>query len=272
MKITERQIRQIIREELLKVHNAILSEAVKDLHGYSVTSPDSVVWGPDKMSIPRSQNPFVGGSPAFESWFNDGEQSVRFKGVRNAGTPDEETYFGRSYIYINEGDWVLIPTIWEQTPGPAKVFAIEQKSAAQVPGAYPNDTIPVARLRFDTPTGASMVNVGLAFLAKLCSDATVGGESGRDRAWQKASRFMQAHKAGEERRAEREEKRAEREMKRAEREMRAGPPPTALTQPAASAPRTIRRVGGVAAPPEPKKPTSMSGDEIRDMLGIRRRE
>jgi hypothetical protein len=65
---------------------------------------------------------------------------------------------------------------------------------------------------------------------------------------------MRFHKSGVEAREERAERRAEREMKRAEREMRKDPPPAP-----------------VAAPPPPKKPIEMSGDEVRDFLGLPRR-
>lgn len=270
MRIVEKLLRQVIREELQQV--GVLNEVVKNIHGYVVRGRGDVIWSYDKMSIPKQDNPFVGGSAAFEDWYNDGTQSVRFKGVRNAGTPYEEEYAGRSYVYIREDDWVLIPTLWDQTPGIAQVFAIEHKSAANVPGANPTDSIPVARLRFATASGDPMTDVGLAFLARLGSDKTVGGETGRERAQRKATDFMNFHKSGVEAREEREDRRAEREMRRAEREMRNAPPPVQASAPAAPPPRTIRRVGGVAAPPPPRKPIEMSGDELRDFLGIRRRE
>ena len=274
MRITQQLLRQIIREELIRsnLHGERITEAVKNFHGYTVRGPGDVIWSYDHMHIPKRDNPFVGGSDAFEDWYNDGAQSVSFKGVRNAGTPDQETYFGRNYVYIREWDWVLIPTLWDQTPGVAQVFKIEQKSAAGVPGAHPTDTIPVATLRFDTASGNSMENVGLAFLAKLCSNATVNGKTGRERANEKAQDYMNAHNRANDKREEQEQKRAEREMKRAEREMRNAPPPVQAAAPAAPPPRTIRRVGGVAAPPPPKKPVEMSGDELRDFLGIKRRE
>jgi hypothetical protein len=272
MRITQQQLRQIIREELVRSMGlGLLSEAVKDLHGYSVSSPSDVVWGPDKMIYPKERNPFVGGSPAFESWYNDGQQSVRFKGVRNVGTPDEETYFGRSYIYFNEGDWVLVPTIWDQMGAPAQILTIEQRPVGGVTGAEDMDTVPVATLRFDLPGARTLTNVGLAFLVKLNSDRTMDGETGRDRAWQKSSDAMSAYRSGVDSREEREARAAEREARRAAREMQLSPPPPE-TPPPARPLTALRRPGGVAAPPPPRRPVAMSGDEVRDMLGLRRRE
>jgi hypothetical protein len=138
-----------------------------------------------------------------------------------------------------------------------------------VPGADDMDTVPVATLRFDLPGARSLSNVGLAFLVKLNSDRTIDGETGRDRAWQKCSDAMRAYRSGVDAREEREARTAEREARRAAREMQL-PPPEA---PPPVRPLTaLRRPGGVAAPPPPRKPVSMSGDEVRDMLGLRRRE
>ena len=55
MKITENALRQIIKEEL-----ELLSEVVKNTHGYSVRSLSDVTWTPEKRRIPADRNPFVG--------------------------------------------------------------------------------------------------------------------------------------------------------------------------------------------------------------------
>jgi hypothetical protein len=68
MIISESVLRKIIQEEL-----SLLSEVIKNKHGYNVRSPEDVKWTPEKRRIPVDRNPFIGSSPAFNSWYNDGQ-------------------------------------------------------------------------------------------------------------------------------------------------------------------------------------------------------
>lgn len=58
---------------LEEVPRGSLSEAVRNTHGYSIRGVDDVKWSRSRSSIPVSSNPFVGGSSAFNSWYNDGQ-------------------------------------------------------------------------------------------------------------------------------------------------------------------------------------------------------
>ena len=133
-----------------------------------------------------------------------------------------------------------------------------------IEGADATDTIPLANITWSEFGGQGPSrDVGLAFLVKVGKRDPLGS----------ASAAMGYYRTGRDEMEEKEARRAEREARRAEREMARGPaapPPVEMTPP--PAPRTIRRVGGVAAPTPERKPVSMSGDEVRDMLGLRRRE
>jgi len=66
---------------------SILLETVKDNHGVFVSSLADVTWTPEKARIPFRVNPFVGGSPAFAAWLNDGETTRRFRRVGGVAAP-----------------------------------------------------------------------------------------------------------------------------------------------------------------------------------------
>jgi hypothetical protein len=99
-----------------------------------------------------------------------------------------------------------------------------------------------------------LMGVGLAFLHR------VAGPKGYN-AHENASDAMRRHRSG-----------TPGESPRRERERDERPtPPTPAAEPAPS--RTIRRVGGVPSASErpPSKPVSMSPDDVRQMLGLKRR-
>jgi hypothetical protein len=99
-----------------------------------------------------------------------------------------------------------------------------------------------------------LMGVGLAFLHR------VAGPKGYN-SYEAASDAMTRHRAG-----------APSEAPRRERERDERPAPTApAAEPAPS--RTIRRIGGVPSASErpPSKPASMSPDDVRQMLGLKRR-
>jgi hypothetical protein len=268
MKITENALRQIIKEEL-----ELLSEVVRNTHGYSVRSVSDVTWTPEKRRIPTDRNPFVGSSPAFDSWYNDGQMTRSWKKDYETKTGDIKSLFGKNDIFFNDGDHVIIPTldkIDNTYTMPGVIMNLHHKNPAQlgIPGARDNSTIPLVDIRWQIP-GSNRTewlrDVGLAFVVKL------GGPRMHDPVAASSS-AMRWHYKGREEQDEKDSRRAERDSRRAEREERDGPPrrPEPETQSTAPA-RTIRRVGGVAVPPPERKPQKMSDDEIRQMLGLKRR-
>lgn len=267
MRITEGQLRLIIREEL-----ETLSEVVRDRHGYNVRSMDDVRWSPDKRSISADRNPFVGGSPAFDSWYNDGQMTRSWKKDHETKTGEIKTLFGKNDIIFNDGDHVIIPTLDKinnlyTTPGVIMSIHHKDPVVLGVPGAVRNSTIPLVDIRWQQ-AGSNRTewlrDVGLAFLIKL------GGGRMFDPAGA-ASAALKYYYKGRDEQAEKDDRRAERDARRAEREERSSPPPHAPEPPPSAPARAIRRVGGVAAPPPERKPQKMSDDEIRQMLGLPRR-
>ena len=73
MLLREALLRALIRGELSR-----LNEAVRENYGHVVRTQEDVQWAPDKRMIPKASNPFVGSSPAFHSWYNDGQQNIRW--------------------------------------------------------------------------------------------------------------------------------------------------------------------------------------------------
>jgi len=268
MRISERALRSIVREEL-----ETLSEVVRDRHGYNVRSTDDVVWSHSKRSISADRNPFVGGSPAFDSWYNDGQMTRSWKKDHETKTGEIKTLFGKNDIIFNDGDHVIIPTLDKINnlyTMPGVIMSIHHKDpvALGVPGAVRNSTIPLVDIRWQQ-AGSNRTewlrDVGLAFLIKL------GGARMFDPV-AAASAALKYYYKGRDEQAEKDERRAERDARRAEREEQIAPArrPEPETIPASPA-RTIRRVGGVAAPPPERKPQKMSDDDVRQMLGLRRR-
>jgi hypothetical protein len=267
MRITESALRQIIQEEL-----TLLSEVVKNTHGYSVRSVSDVTWTPDKRRIPADRNPFVGSSPAFDSWYNDGQMSRRWSKEFERPNGDVTTLRGANDIYFNDGDHVIIPTL-NKIDGmytlPGVVMNIHHKDpeALGVPGAARGATIPLVDVRWQlagTNRTTWLRDVGLAFLIKL------GGPRMFDPV-AAASTAMRYHNKGREEQDEKDARAAERAARRASREEEMPPAHREPEAPSSSPARAIRRVGGVAAPPPERKPQKMSDEEIRQMLGLRKR-
>jgi len=260
MQVTEALLRVLIRESLSRI-----DEAVKNTYGYTVYSADDVKWSPDKRRRPKEINPFVGSSPAYHSWYNDGVQIVRGlrKTINRFGEEDTSPF--SNAVYFNEGNYVIIPTIGASIPG--KIMAIYHLNAADlgVPGADPTDTIPLANISWSEFGGQGpSTDVGLAFLVRVGSRDPMAS----------ASAAMAYYRAGRDAQDEREERRAEREARREEKRLAAMPPPEP-TPVAPPPPRTIRRVGGVPAPLPPPKPMEMTPAELarwKEQMGLRSRE
>lgn len=248
MIINESRIRRIIREEL----TSLLSEAVRNTHGYRVNSLSDVVWSGDKAEIPRERNPFVGSSAAFNDWFNDGDPTKGFMMTMGRGTPDERRRWMNQEIMIKEGEFVIIPKLWGEYPMVGEVMTIRNIPADTVRGSRGSDSIPLVDIRFEELGRPSrwLRGVGLAFLRR------VAGKRGRDDARAEAERAMEQHRAGA------PEPRGRREP--------APDLPREPERPRDEERRTIRRVGGIATPPE-RRPMSMSADDIRRDLGLKRR-
>jgi hypothetical protein len=185
---------------------------------------------------------------------------------------DVKSIFGKNDIVFNVGDHVIIPTL-DKIDGrytmPGVIVNIHHKSPAQmnVPGATRLDSIPLADIRWskqgiDLPDW--LEDVGLAFLVHIGGPKMSNPVSA-------ASRAMFYHNKGREEQAERASRAADREAKRQEREERSKPAPPPPDAPSTAPSAAIRRVGGVPAPPPEKKPQKMSDDQVRQMLGLRRR-
>ena len=262
MRLSEtRLLRALIREEIER-----LDEVVRDTYGYTVYSADDVRWTPDKRAIPKERNPFVGSSPAYHSWYNDGNQRVRWSKEIEPIGGDPYKIRGSTEIYFNEGNYVIIPTIDASIPG--RIMAIYLRNAAEmgVPGADPTDTIPLANISWSEFGGQGpSTDVGLAFLVKVGSRDPMTS----------ASAAMAYYRTGRDEQDEREERRAEREARREEKRLAAMPPPEPAAVAPPPPPRTIRRVGGVAAPTPPPKPMEMTPAELarwKEQMGLRSRE
>lgn len=235
---------------LRRLVRSILLETVKDNHGVFVSSLSDVTWTPEKTRIPFRDNPFVGGSPAFAAWLNDGETTRRFRKTLYPGTSDEESFLMTVDDYVKEGEWVIIPTLWSQYPNVYQVESVYggPSTAQGTPsiGDYSLALCTLVRIRDGVKT--RLTDVGLAFLKRVASKTKDMSD-----ALNNADEFMSSW--------ERPQTRSRRDEPR--------PEATVAREPER---RVIRRVGGVAAPPEPRRPSAMSGDEVRDMLGLRRRE
>ncbi len=261
MQVTEALLRVLIRESLSRI-----DEAVKNTYGYTVYSADDVRWTPDKRAIPKERNPFVGSSPAYHSWYNDGNQRVRWSKEIEPVGGDPYKIRGSTEIYFNEGNYVIIPTIGSSIPG--RIMAIYHLNAAEmgIEGADPTDTVPLANISWSEFGGQGpSTDVGLAFLVR------VGSRDPMD----SASAAMAYYRAGRDAQEDREERSEEREARREEKRLAAMPPPAPAAVAPPPPPRTIRRVGGVAAPPPPPKPVEMTPAELarwKASLGIRDRE
>lgn len=241
--MTHTHLRRLVR--------SILLETVKDNHGVFVSSLSDVTWTPEKARIPFRDNPFVGGSPAFAAWLNDGETTRRFRKTLYPGTPDQESFLMTVDDYVKEGEWVIIPTLWSQYPNVYQVESVYggQSTAPGTPdiGGYSLALCTLVRIRDGVKT--RMNDVGLAFLKRVASK-TKDMTDAMANAYEVMGSWERP--------------------KSVERRSAASSQSDAPASPREPERRVIRRVGGVAAPAGPAAPRQMSGDEVRDMLGLRR--
>jgi hypothetical protein len=255
---TERHLRQIIREELTHL-DSVLSEAIRDTHGYGVNALEDVQWSRrGKMArIPVQDNPFVGFHRAYEDWYNYGVQQQRWSKEIDPTPkrPEGGKLRGVTDIYFNEGDHVIIPYIdgmgsreWVDYARPGKIITMYGKSALEegVPGAKEVDYIPLVTVQWRPFDRApyELTNVGMAFLVKVAGPA---GNNADEKAMEFMSKWREENKGG----------------------------PISSREPEMDRPKTVRRVGGVAAAPGPRPslgPAPMSADQIRADLGLKRRE
>lgn len=260
MLMSEALLRALISEVLSR-----LDETVRENYGYVVRTQEDVTWTPDKRTLPKERNPFVGSSPAYHSWYNDGVQVMRGSRKTTNRFGEVETTLYSNAIYFNEGDYVIIPTIGAELPGRIGTIYHKDPVALGVPGAVPGDTIPMATIIWSEFRGSGpSTDVGLAFLLKVGSRDPLTS----------AANAMTFYRGGRDEQAEKAERRAEREARREEKMTAAAPPPPTVTAMSAPLARPLRRPGGVALPQAPRapRPIEMSGDEVRDMLGLKRRE
>ncbi len=273
--LTESRIRQIIREELIRASS--LHEAPAR-HGYKTMQKGDIEWGPHARRIHASENPFIRGSSAYKKLFNDGVERIVVNRTANAGTRFEYDYTLYPTIEIKEGDWVIVPhfdfsdTYNDIFRIPGLITKIVTKDARElgIPGAQAGQEVPLATVRFSVPGTTNsryLQDAGLAFLVK------VGGprseEEGRD--WS-ARNAMDRYKSGKSEWEEKSARRFEREQRRAEREPEWEEP---RPEPARGMPHTpgkpIRRVAGQPTASTERRPMSMSSDDVRNMLGVKKR-
>jgi len=251
MLVNEALLRALIREEIER-----LDETVENNHRWFVRSIGDVTWTPDKTSIPFRDNPFVGGSPAFAAWLNDGETTRRFRKEMYVGTPDETSFLMTVDDYVKEGEWVIIPTLWSQYPNVYQVESIYggQSTAPGTPdiGGYSLALCTLVRIRDGVKT--RMNDVGLAFLKRVASktkDMTDAMENAYAvmGSWEPPKSVETRSSAPQQ-----------------------SDVPTAPREPER---RVIRRPGGVAAPTQPQKPMEMTPAELarwKEQMGLRSRE
>jgi hypothetical protein len=241
--VTHTHLRHLVR--------SILLETVSNNHGVFVSSLSDVTWTPEKTRIPFRDNPFVGGSPAFAAWLNDGETKRRFRKTLYAGTPDQESFLMTVDDYVKEGEWVIIPTLWSQYPNVYQVESVYggQSTAPGTPdiGGYSLALCTLVRIRDGVKT--RLTDVGLAFLKRVASK-TKDMSDAMENAYEVMGSWERP--------------------KSVETRSAASSQSDAPSSPREPERRVIRRVGGVAAPAGPAAPRQMSGDEVRDMLGLRR--
>jgi hypothetical protein len=238
-----------------------LNEGVRNTHGYRVSSVDDVLWSRSKASIPAPSNPFVGGTPAFESWYNDGQMKKGFMRTIGRDTPDERQAWMNMDVLFHEGDHVIIPHLDRIDPDfiePGVIMRIHHAPAGDVRGARPGDMVPLVNIRWQIRSKEGLktrwlTNVGLAFLHR------VAGPKGLN-AHENSVDAMERHRQRPEPSSPRKEREAPASPRREE--------PESLPQS-----RVVRRVGGVASPSErpAPKPAAMSSDDVRQMLGLKRR-
>ena len=238
------------RTHLRRLVRSILLETVKDNHGVFVSSLSDVTWSPDKNAIPFRDNPFVGGSPAFAAWLNDGETKRRFRKEMYVGTPDATSFLMTVDDYVKEGEWVIIPTLWDEYKHVYRVESIHggpsRVHGTPSIGDYSLALCTLVRIKDGVPTRLN--DVGLAFLKRVGSKTKDSIE-----AEAQAYEVMSAWER----------------PKSVERQSSPRPQSDEPASPREPERRVIRRPGGVAEPTV-QRPRQMSGDEVRDMLGLRR--
>jgi hypothetical protein len=153
--------------------------------------------------------------------------------------------------YVKEGEWVIIPTLWSQYPNVYQVESVYggQSTAPGTPdiGGYSLALCTLVRIRDGVKT--RLTDVGLAFLKRVASK-TKDMSDAMENAYEVMGSWERP--------------------KSVETRSAASSQSDAPSSPRAPERRVIRRVGGVAAPAGPAAPRQMSGDEVRDMLGLRR--
>jgi hypothetical protein len=240
--VTHTHLRHLVR--------SILLETVKDNHGVFVSSLSDVTWTPEKTRIPFRDNPFVGGSPAFAAWLNDGETKRRFRKEMYVGTPDATSFLMTVDDYVKLDEWVIIPTLWDEYKHVYRVESIHggpsRVHGTPSIGDYSLALCTLVRIKDGVPTRLN--DVGLAFLKRVGSKTKDSIEA-EAQAYEVMSTWERP--------------------KSVERQSSPTPQSDAPASPREPERRVIRRPGGVAEPTV-QRPRQMSGDEVRDMLGLRR--
>jgi len=225
----------VTRAHLRRLVRSILLETVENNHGVFVRSLSDVTWAPEKMQIPFRGNPFVGGSPAFAAWLNDGETKRRFRKEMYVGTPDQTSFLMTVDDYVKEGEWVIIPTLWSQYPYVYQVESVYggQSTAPGTPdiGGYSLALCTLVRIKDGVKT--RMNDVGLAFLKRVASK-TKDMTDALENAYVVMGSWEQP--------------------KSVETRTAASSQSDAPSSPREPGRRVIRRVGGVAAPAGPAAP------------------
>jgi hypothetical protein len=166
------------------------------------------------------------------------------------GTPDQESFLMTVDDYVKLGEWVIIPTLWNEYKHVYRVESIHG-GPSRAPGTpsigdYSLALCTLVRIKDGVPTRLN--DVGLAFLKRVGSKTKDSIEA-EEQAYEVMSTWERPKSV----------------------ERQSSPPPQsdAPASPREPERRVIRRVGGVAEPTV-QRPRQMSGDEVRDMLGLRR--
>jgi hypothetical protein len=168
-----------------------ITETVQNSYGHRVNGLEDVKWTPDKSSIPFRRNPFIGGSPAFDSWQNDGVTAERVPMKIHVGTPDEKKIFPMRDIYARpklegrDGDFVIIPTVWASGEQAVyQIIATYAQDARHIEGTPPIGGFDIALvdLKRVWKGPGTVIGVGAAFIRKVAGPR--GAEDALGRAWE----------------------------------------------------------------------------------------
>jgi len=145
--MTDRSVRGTIRGLVQE----ILSEGVKDTHGYKVRSLNDIEFDNSKANLPilPEDNPFILGSDAYNHWYNDGEMYKRFmkdtEVIRHNPSLRPSTWVERdrkpmgARVEFKVGSQVIVPTLYNEAKDGSFLGIGEITSIDEIPIGKPGE-------------------------------------------------------------------------------------------------------------------------------------